>query len=166
MQNNLLDPPKSYVIAGVGGAGIFAVLQQLGKAVLPSLMTLLNSLTGGGGGDTYIGCGSHISGENNTGNIVFCDKVNLNQFIDETLLLDINIAQAFAWEQIINNSLSLELEANTAFANTSVIYQLSQISKLLPVSTQSTTNCVLPHAEPALNTFAWNFSETEGKKKL
>ncbi|MEL7506478.1 MAG: hypothetical protein AAFN42_04020 [Cyanobacteria bacterium J06554_1] len=167
-------PIQNYTLAGLGGAGALALIQNLGKNILPALasalVSLWNSLTGGS--PVIFGCGIYMPGNHNDGDhTVYCDEVNHHTL--KTLFLDLEIEQTYEWKQIIENSLNLDIELDNTVTENSILYDILQILEISETPYRPHESCFLPHTpspqEPDdwdFEAIDWTFEEVDPKKKL
>ena len=109
-------------------------------------------------------CGM-VNGNNNRGIIIYCDEVN----ISETLTLAVEEDLIYEWNQVIDNRLNFEIDSTNTISDTSItslIYNLSQISKLTEIPLEPGTSCFLPEPEFDSDSPDWNFDEPDLKKKI
>lgn len=165
MHNN---PHRNYAFVALsgafGGAAALPLIQNLGKVILPALVSGLtafwNSLTGGGVTVIIGECGM-VNGDNNQGVTIYCDEV-VN--ISEALTVAVEGKLISEWRQVIDNRLSLDIGSTSAISANSMnllTYHLSQISKLTETSHAPTTGCFLPDMELDSDTSDWTFDAPE-----
>lgn len=154
MTPNTSNPMRNYAIAGLSGAAVLATVQKLSTIVLPALIALWDSLTGGATVVNNLECGNLITGDNNDDNIVFCDELtgvpenkdpveNVTQlFIRKMPLLDVN--QVYEWQQFIENHLKLHVDSHYSVQNTSMLYDFSDPFEFVPEPLEHPVLCVPP----------------------